>query len=95
MKRRTVRETIAGEAYEYVPLGRHVVSAPGVCGGRPTFKYTRIEVAGILEWLSAGRSLKRLIVDSKGRLSLEAIQEAARLAGKALVRQAGKAASGR
>jgi len=94
MKKRAVRETVGGEVYEYVPLGQHVVSAPRVCRGRPTFKYTRIEVAGILDWLGAGRSLKKLIANSEGRLSLEAIQEAARLAGKALVRQTGKAIGG-
>ncbi len=51
MKRTVVREEIDGETYEYTPLGKHIVSAPGVCRGRPTFKYTRIEVAGVLEWL--------------------------------------------
>ena len=87
MKRKVVREEINGQAYEYVPLGKYVVSAPGVCRGRPTFKYTRIEVAGVLEWLCAGNSLEELLAGHKGRVSREAIQEAATLAGKALVRQ--------
>jgi uncharacterized protein (DUF433 family) len=88
MKRKLVHEEVDGEVYEYVPLGKYVVSAPGVCRGRPTFKYTRIEVAGVLEWLSAGNSLEELLAGYKGRVSREAIQEAATLAGKALVRQA-------
>lgn len=29
------REMVGGEWYEHVPLGEHVVAAPGVCGGRP------------------------------------------------------------
>jgi uncharacterized protein (DUF433 family) len=88
MKRKAVREEIDGQVYEYIPLGKYVVSAPGVCRGRPTFKYTRIEVAGVLEWLSAGNSLRKLLAGYKGRVSREAIEEAAILAGKALVRQA-------
>src|SRR5438093_7174788 len=39
-----VCEIVGGEPYEYYPLGQYVVRAPGVCGGRPTFKYTRIDV---------------------------------------------------
>jgi hypothetical protein len=33
-----IREQIGEEWYEYVPLGKFVVSAPEVCRGRPTFK---------------------------------------------------------
>jgi uncharacterized protein (DUF433 family) len=87
MKRKVVREKINEQVYEYVPLGKYVVSAPAVCRGRPTFKYTRIEVAGVLEWLSAGNSLEELLAGYEGRVSRAAIQEAAALAGKALVRQ--------
>ena len=58
-------------------LGEHVVRAVGVCGGRPTFKYTRIEVAGVLERLAAGHAIEALITDSRGRLSRAAISEAA------------------
>jgi len=87
MKGKLVREEINGQVYEYTPLGRYIVSAPGVCRGRPTFKYTRIEVAGVLEWLSAGNSLEELLAGYRGRISREAVREAATLAGKALVRQ--------
>ena len=88
MKQQLVREMVGGEWYEYRPLGKFVVSAPGVCRGRPTFKYTRIEVAGALERLAAGHAIAALIIDSRGRLSREAIAEAATLAAKALARQA-------
>jgi uncharacterized protein (DUF433 family) len=83
-----VREQVGGEWYEYTPLGKFVVSAPAVCRGRPTFKYTRIEVSGVLERLGAGHAIADLIADSEGRLSPEAIAEAAGLAAKALTRQA-------
>jgi hypothetical protein len=46
MRRQMIREQVGEEWYEYVPLGKFVVSAPAVCRGRPTFQYTRIEVAG-------------------------------------------------
>lgn len=82
-----VREQVGEEWYEYVPLGKFVVSAPAVCRGRPTFKYTRIEVSGVLERLGAGHGVDDLIADSRGRLTEEAIAEAACLAAKALTRQ--------
>ena len=44
-----VREKMGGESYEYYPLGQYIVVAPGVCGGRPTFKNTRIDVRHALE----------------------------------------------
>ena len=87
MQRQLVRELVGGEWYEYIALGKFVVSAPAVCRGRPTFKYTRIEVAGVLERLATGHAIKALVADSRGRLCREAIAEAAALAAKALARQ--------
>ena len=89
IKQRLVREELPdGQIYEYVPLGKHVVSAPSVCRGRPTFKYTRIEVAGVLNWLCAGNSVDQLLAGYGGRVTTEALQEAGALAVKALLRQA-------
>lgn len=85
MKRRVVREEINEQIYEYAPLGKYVVSAPGVCRGRPTFKYTRIEVAGILDRLAAGESIDELVRTFQGRFSRQALEEAIHLAAKALV----------
>ncbi len=87
MKRQLVREKVGEEWYEYVPLGKHIVSAPAVCRGRPTFKYTRIEVAGVIERLGAGLAIEKLLADARGRLSRAAIEEAATLAAKALASQ--------
>ena len=69
MKRKVIREEMDGQVYEYIPLGKYIVSAPGVCRGRPTFKYTRIEVAGILDRLAAGESIDELVRSFQGRFS--------------------------
>jgi uncharacterized protein (DUF433 family) len=74
-----VTETVGGEPYQYYPMGRYVVRAPGVCGGRPTFKYTRIEITGTLDRLAAGESLDDIVMGYRGRVSREAIIEAIRL----------------
>lgn len=74
-----VTEMIGGEIYQYVPLGNYVVRAIGVCGGRPTFKYTRIEITGTIERLAAGECLDDIVQGYQGRVSHEAILEATQL----------------
>ncbi len=54
-----------------------MVRAVGICGGRPTFKYTRIEIAGTLDRLVAGESVERIAQGYGGRVSREAVIEAA------------------
>jgi uncharacterized protein (DUF433 family) len=71
-----VHEMVGGEPYDYVPLGEYVVRAIGVCGGRPTFKYTRIEVAGALDRLASGESMEDIAAGYGGRVPREALQEA-------------------
>jgi uncharacterized protein (DUF433 family) len=77
------RQAAAAGSYDHYPLGRYVVIAPGVCGGRPTFKGTRLEVQTILDWLRLGRSIPD-IVESYPSISREGIEEAIKLAGEAL-----------
>src|SRR5438132_5831809 len=74
-----ITEMVGGEPYQYWPLGDYVVRAIGVCGGRPTFKYTRIEITGTLERLAAGESITDLVAGYRGRVSHAAVQEALRL----------------
>lgn len=74
-----VTEMVGGEPYRYYPLGDHVVRAPGVCGGRPTFKYTRIEIIGALERLAAGERVEELVQGYEGRVPPEAMTEAVRI----------------
>ena len=74
-----VTETVGGESYHYYPLGDYVVRAPDVCGGRPTFKYTRIEITGTLERLAAGEDMDNIVAGYRGRVPREAIIEALHL----------------
>ncbi len=79
-----VREEYGGDTYEYYPLGEYVVVAPGVCGGRPTFKYTRLEVSVILSMVARGTSIPEILRQySKSRISEAAITEAVYLANRA------------
>ena len=80
-----VTEIIGGEVYRYYPLGDYVVRAPEVCGGRPTFKYTRIEVAGTLERLASGESMDSIVAGYGGRVAREAIQEAVDVAAQSFL----------
>lgn len=86
--RHVVHEIVGGEPYDYYPLGKYVVVAPGVCGGRPTFKHTRIEVEVVLDLLAAGESMDHLAENFQGRVSKAAIEEALKLATASLKREA-------
>ena len=74
-----ITEMVGGESYQYYPLGGYVVRAIGVCGERPTFKYTRIEMTGTLERLAAGESVDSIVKGYQGRVSKAAIIEAVHL----------------
>lgn len=81
-----VDERYGGEIYEYYPLGKYIVSAPGICGGRPTIKYTRLEATMILARLSRGETVEELLqAYAASKLSAEAIYEAIHLASQALL----------
>lgn len=77
-----VTEYVEGEPYEYYPLGKYVVRAKGVCGGKPTFKFTRIEITGTLSRIAAGESIDSIVEGYRGRVPREAIAEAIQIAGK-------------
>jgi uncharacterized protein (DUF433 family) len=53
------------------------VRALGVSGGRPTFKYTHIEITGTLKRLAAGEDVDEIVMGYRGKVSREAIIEAA------------------
>lgn len=74
-----ITEMVGREPYQYYPLGKYVARAPGVCGGRPTFKYTRIEITGTLERLAAGETIDEIVSGYRGKVSREAIIEAIQL----------------
>ena len=84
--RKLLRETVGGEPYEYYPVGRYVVIAPGVCGGRPTFKHTRIDVRHALRLLAGGRPIDQV---ARGyQIPVAAVREALGLAAKAFDQKA-------
>src|SRR5437764_1279746 len=75
--REMVREIYGGEVYEYYPLGKYVVAARGVCGGRPTLKYTRMDARWVIGYLKLGRTAEDLAA-SHG-VPVEAINEVVKL----------------
>lgn len=80
-----VREVVGGEPYEYYPLGKHIVRAPGVCGGQPTFKYTRIGVHHAIELISGGHTVHE--VAASYQIPVAAVREALVLAMRAFDKQ--------
>ena len=81
-----ISETYRDTVYEYYPIGQYIVAAPDVCRGRPTFKYTRLEVATILDLLAAGWTIERLVQEyAQSHLTIEAIAEAVQLAKEAFL----------
>lgn len=84
--RKLVCEIVGSEPYEYYAVGRNIVVAPSVCGGRPTFKYTRIDVRHALRLVAAGRAIEQV---AKGyEIPVAAVREALTLAAKAFDQKA-------
>ena len=79
------QETVGGEPYEFYPLGKHIVSAPAVCDGEPTFKYTRIAIPHALDLLAGGRTVQE--VAQAYAVPVEAVHETIKLATRALRQQ--------
>lgn len=79
-----MREKYGSDVYEFHPLGDYVVIAPQVCGGRPTFKYTRLETSTILALLTHGATITEVVAEYEAsNLTIEAVQEALNLAQEA------------
>jgi uncharacterized protein (DUF433 family) len=66
-------------------LGRYIVADPGICGGKPTIRGTRILVADVLGQVARGMAWETIVEEWRGAVSMEAIAEAVRLAREALV----------
>jgi len=73
-----VRETLHGEPYEYYPLGKYIVAAPGVCGGRPTIKYHRLDAMHIIGFLERGDSPE--LIARNYHIPVAAVHETVKLA---------------
>ncbi|HXP63087.1 MAG TPA: DUF433 domain-containing protein [Dongiaceae bacterium] len=63
-----------------IELGRHIVADPGICGGQPTFKGTRIMVWIVLEQLDRGLTWDEIVREWSGKVSKAAIAEAIAIA---------------
>jgi hypothetical protein len=75
---------------EAVALGEYIVADPQVCHGKPSFRGTRILVQQVLEDVADGKSWDFISqVRWSGRLPVEAIAEAVRLAHGALLNAEG------
>ncbi|MDA1272960.1 MAG: DUF433 domain-containing protein [Verrucomicrobia bacterium] len=61
-------------------LGDFIVVDPEICHGKPTFKGTRIMVFQVLEQVANGTPWERIVWSWRGKVPMEAISEAVRLA---------------
>lgn len=78
-----------GADYNFIPIGEFIGVAPGVCGGRPTFKNTRLEVQVVLDLLENGWTIDRIAAEyHRSGVTSDAVREAVRLAGDALLSRA-------
>jgi uncharacterized protein (DUF433 family) len=66
-------------------IGRHIVTDPGICHGKPIFRGTRIFVSDVLEQVADGMAWEAVIEEWHGSITREAIAEALQLAVKALL----------
>ena len=66
-------------------IGRHIVTDPQVCHGRPTFRGTRVLVSDVLEQVASGMAWESIIEEWNGSITAEAIKEAVQLASQALL----------
>ena len=76
MRRKWITEEYGGEPYTYLPITEHIVNAKGVCNGRPTFKYTRIEPILMLSMMTGQGCTVDDILYHRPQLCREAIEEA-------------------
>src|SRR2546425_13304122 len=73
-------ERFKKRATTFRSLGHHIVADPRICGGRPTFKGTRIMVWQVLSQIAEGMPWEQITWSWRGRVQHEAIAEALKLA---------------
>lgn len=69
-------------------MGRHIVTDPGICHGKPTFRGTRVLVSDVLEQVASGMAWETIVEEWNGSIRREAIREAVELASQALLKHA-------
>jgi len=73
-------------------IGKYITLDPRVCGGRLTFRNTRIKIADALEMLRAGMTAEQVAANYPELLSVEAVIEAAMLVGGGVIKELEEAA---
>ncbi|HEV8261956.1 MAG TPA: DUF433 domain-containing protein [Burkholderiales bacterium] len=76
------------ERKEAALIGRHIISDPRICHGKPTFRGTRVLVSDVLEQVASGMAWETIIEEWNGSVTKEAISEAVQLASQALLKHA-------
>ena len=69
-------------------MGRHIVTDPKICHGKPTFRGTRVMVADVLEQVASGIAWETIIEEWNDSITKDAIKEAVQLASQALLKHA-------
>lgn len=69
-------------------LGRHIVTDPKICHGKPTFRGTRVLVSDVLEQVASGMAWEAIIEEWNDSITKDAIREAVQLAKQALLNHA-------
>jgi len=69
-------------------LGRHIVTDPEICHGRPIFRGTRIFVSDVLEMVAEGMAWEAIIEQWHNSITKEAIAEAVKLSSEAFLKHA-------
>lgn len=71
-----------GGSRERWELGEYIIADTKVCHGKPTFKGTRVMVFQVLEQVASGMPWERIVWSWRGKVPMEAITEAVRLASR-------------
>lgn len=58
---------------------QYIVADPKICHGKWTVRRTRTLVSGILEQLDSGMSREQIVKEWRGDVTLDAIEEVARM----------------
>ena len=69
-------------------MGRHIVTDPGICHGKPTFRGTRVLVSDVLDQVASGMAWETIVEEWNHSITKEAIREAVQLASQALLKHA-------
>jgi len=67
-------------------MGRHIVTDPRICHGKPTFRGTRVLVSDVLDQVASGLAWDTIIEEWNESITKDAIKEAVQLASQALLK---------